>query len=672
MAKLETQISQIFLNPTDSKKLSLILFEEKLSANTHLFLLAELRNVQKRTELNDLSKISEMIIETFKANKKMPGEALFENTLAQINNNLAEMAHKGRKSWLGKFSALIALRSDSDFHIANSGYTSAWLKRRNNLTEILGPDKAKTHPLKTFLNFSSGRLAEGDNVVLASSSIFNYISVELFSKILNTPDLSEACGKVTEILKSSARPEEGFAVFMLNLSRKPAAVTAPGQVEAERELPAAIQAKAGKTPIKVASPAPAMPIYAPMPEDMEAEESLAVERPSLPSLNSLTKFSVPKFSLKIPKFSFNFSRFPGKAKFLPGISGPGKFFLASFALFAILFAMNITAFGVRKAQSKQLEKFNTISETFVNFLADAESSLLYKNMSQAMKLMSSAEGELAKLRQLNAEKAKAFESKFEEMNNKVNRVTVLRNLTPVFEMPYPVTMLARAGNGYLISNDNPNSLSVYAAGAVKNMFMLNSVDGQIRGLTHVSGMGNFVGVKDKIYFANESTKEFEQVEYASNGDLTALKFADPNRVYTLNKNTNQVMRFTAANKDLSSPTNLLKTTVNLKDAQDMEVNGDIFILFPDTVTKFNSSGQAVNFQLGTVSEPLRQMTKIRVGNQVYLLEPISNRVLIYSRAGELLNQVHFPELNDLQDLYVDEAQREMYLLNGSKVFKITF
>lgn len=673
MAKLETQINQIFINPTESRRVSFILFEEKLSANQHLYFIAELKDIQKKTELNDLSKISELIIDSFRGNKKTAGEAMFENTLAEINHKLGEFAHKGRKSWLGKFSALIALRNDKDIYLANTGHTSAWLKRKNNLNEILSPDKAETHPLKTFLNFSSGRLAENDYLVLTTTSLFNYISVELFSRTLNSYNLQDSCAKISEILKSSARSDEGFAVFMLELTKQ--AALAPSPVVEEKETilpsvapPAPAKSKKGKTKSAPQIPGiePVSPIYAPMPEDLYQEEVSAsvAEKTKLPAL--------PKISWKLPKpslkFNFNFPTFG----FLPNISGPAKFFLISFIVFAVLFAMNIAAFGVRKAQIKAQETFNASAQVFVDYLAEAESSLLYKNQNQAMQFMSSAETELVKLAQLNAAKAEPFRAKFEEMNNKVNRVTVLRNLTPIIELSYPVTVMARAGSGYLVSNENPNSLGMYNENTLTNLFMLNTTDGVIRGISHVSGEGNYVVSRDKIYQANQQSKEFEQMHYISNGDLYGLKFTDPNRIYTLNKASNQVVRLTvASNGKVSAPTNILKQDVSLADARDFAVDNDVYILFPDRLAKF-ANGNQVNFQLAEIYEPLSNLTRIRIGNQIYLLEPITKRVLIYSRQGELLNQVQFPELTELNDLYVDEAAREMHLLNGNKIYRITF
>jgi hypothetical protein len=288
-----------------------------------------------------------------------------------------------------------------------------------------------------------------------------------------------------------------------------------------------------------------------------------------------------------------------------------------------------------------------------------------------MKLMSSAETELHKLQQLDEEKSEQFRIKFEEMNNKVNRVTVLRGLTPVFDMPYPVTLMSKAGAGFLISNENPNSLAMYSDNKLTNLFMLNKTDGDIRGIAHVSGAGNFVATSNKIYRANPSSKEFEQMAYMSNSDLLGLKFVDPNRVYSLDRSTGQVTRLTVGSNSFSGQTTILKQSVDLAQARDLAVDSDVYVLFPDRLAKF-TGGQQTDFQLSPVSEALRGMTKLRVGNQVYLLEPVSKRVLIYSRAGQLLNQVQFPELTELNDLFVDENARELYLINGNKVYKITF
>src|SRR5262245_54672511 len=114
MPRFETQINQIYLSHPEGKKTSLILYEEAINASSHLFVLLELKDLQRKSDANSLKKISEIILESFKANKKLAAENLFESALSTINQNLADLAHSGLKSWVGKFSALLALKSSDN------------------------------------------------------------------------------------------------------------------------------------------------------------------------------------------------------------------------------------------------------------------------------------------------------------------------------------------------------------------------------------------------------------------------------------------------------------------------------------------------------------------------------------------------------------------------------
>lgn len=220
MARLETQINQIYLTHPEAKKTSLILYEEALSNSHHLFVVAELHDLQKKSESTDLKKISEIILASFRANKRLSAEALFESSLAQINQNLADMAHEGRKSWVGKFSCLVTLKTGDNIYLANNGQTSAWLKRKSELLEILPAEKRGTHPLKTFQNFTQGKISDQDGLILMTSSIFNYVSFELFSGLLSAHNVAEATAEISKILQESAPSDQAFSAFLLEFGKK--------------------------------------------------------------------------------------------------------------------------------------------------------------------------------------------------------------------------------------------------------------------------------------------------------------------------------------------------------------------------------------------------------------------------------------------------------------------
>jgi len=217
MAKLEAQISQIYLIHPEAKSNVIVLHDEKLSNSAQLFLLAEIKSGKHRSQSADLKKIAEIIISTFKANKKLPRESLFESSLAEINENLADLAHKGHKDWLNKFSAGILLAQNGSLYAANSGLVEVTLFRKNDLLEILPADKVQSHPLKIFQNFSVGRLKENDIAILAATNLFNYVSKELFFKILNLHGSEETARNISNILKDS-NSDEGFSCFLLKFA----------------------------------------------------------------------------------------------------------------------------------------------------------------------------------------------------------------------------------------------------------------------------------------------------------------------------------------------------------------------------------------------------------------------------------------------------------------------
>ncbi len=65
-----------------------------------------------------------------------------------------------------------------------------------------------------------------------------------------------------------------------------------------------------------------------------------------------------------------------------------------------------------------------------------------------------------------------------------------------------------------------------------------------------------------------------------------------------------------------------------------------------------------------------KFTLIRTDSQsdLYLLEPRNKRVVVFSKEGELINQLIFPEADNLKDFVIDFSNKKIYLLDGQKVY----
>lgn len=623
MAKLETQINQIYLTHPESKKTSLILYEEALSNTLHLFILAQLQDLSRKSEARDLKKISEIILVSFRTNKKLSGETLFETALSQINQNLADIAHEGHKSWVGKFSCLIVLKSSDNIYLANNGQTAAWLKRKSELMEILPAEKRGTHPLKTFVNFTQGKLLDGDNLIIATSNIFNYVSFELFQRLLNERSLNSACGEISKILKDSMNESQGFCAFLLEFSKKSA-------MQPTEEV---------------------LEIYAPLPEE-------TFTLPKLPVTNwHLFSFRFEK--LKIPKLKF-FSR-PG----FQNLSPAGKFFLISFTIFLLLFLIKVGSLSLQLQGKKTQAQIENLINQINDSIGKTESALIYRNDNDAVKFMSLTQNDFDSLQKLDPAKAAQLAPKIEQLKIQVNKINIVNDPKIFVELKHKPTYLSRASIGFLFANKDSNSLSLYN-NKLTDYFLLNSLKNDITGISYFTPAGVVVSAGNQIFHLDNNLKQFLPILAINNANIAAIKNAN-NALYVLDRN-NQVVKVASSKTKYISG---VSARGEFKDARDIAVDKDIYVLYPDHVTKF-VSGQPQAFPLPNMTDQLTNGTKIFTASNLYILESNKKRLIIMSKTGVLINQIYFPTTTETYDFYVDEPARAIYLLDDNKLYKITF
>ncbi len=626
MARLETEINQIYLTHPESKKSSLILYEEAISNSGHLFVVAELKDLQKKSEVADLKKITEIILESFRLNKRLAAETLFESALSQINQNLADLAHEGHKSWVGKFSCLIALKSGENIYLANNGQTSAWLARKAELLEILKPEKRGMHPLKTFVQFTQGRIIPSDLVVITTSNIFNFVSVELFGTILETNTASQATEKISKILKESMNPEDGFSAFLLSFAKR--------------------------TEERASAPIVTEAVYAPMPEEIHEELK---ERWTLPSVPALPKLSLPR--VKLPKI---------KWEFFQNLSTAGKFFFISFSVFLLLFIGNLGVYGIKLHGKKAQQKITDQVSLVAKEMADAQSAAIYKSNDEALKLLNQAEADYETLKKMDATRAAEFSDELQKLIDQINKVSTINEPRVLVELKHHPTFVTRTSIGLLFANQDSNSLSVYDS-SLKDYFVLNSLKTSITGITNYAPSGVTVSAGNSIYHIDTKLNQFEPIVNLGDANLLQTKVGG-NNLYTLDRNKSQLIKISfTKNKYTTSAI----ATSDLNNIRDFGMDKDAYLLYPDKIIKL-IGGIQQTFNYPTLTDPITNATKIFVGSNLYILEANKKRVVVLNKNGQLQNQIYFPSASTLLDLTVDEASRSLYLLDDNKLYKITF
>jgi len=113
------------------------------------------------------------------ANPRRGAIESFESTLHRINLALSELVKNGQTSWMRSLHGTIAVVDKENLHFSATGEGKILLFREGSLSDIgdgLASKEAASHPLKTFLEISSGQLVPNDCVLLATPE-----PLELFS-----------------------------------------------------------------------------------------------------------------------------------------------------------------------------------------------------------------------------------------------------------------------------------------------------------------------------------------------------------------------------------------------------------------------------------------------------------------------------------------------------------
>lgn len=109
------------------------------------------------------------------ANPRRGSLESFEATLHKMNVTLAELVKNGQTEWIGNLHGAIAVVEKHTLHFSVTGEGAILLFRGGTLSDIgegLASEEAKLHPLKTFVEISSGRLAAEDYILLSSPELF--------------------------------------------------------------------------------------------------------------------------------------------------------------------------------------------------------------------------------------------------------------------------------------------------------------------------------------------------------------------------------------------------------------------------------------------------------------------------------------------------------------------
>lgn len=147
------------------------------------------------------------------------------------------------------------------------------------------------------------------------------------------------------------------------------------------------------------------------------------------------------------------------------------------------------------------------------------------------------------------------------------------------------------------------------------------------------------------------------------------------RLYALDAAGGQIVRFQQADGKYGAGSQwLTDSSVSVTGAKAMAIDGSIFVLQANgTIIKLFSGKSVNDFSLTALSPNLAGALDITTDENttnLYVLDPANKRVVVLDKTGKLVSQITSPVFDNLKGMVVEEANKVIYLLNGTTVYSI--
>lgn len=668
MAELETQVVKIQLG--DSKQATSYVYtlaETVDSSGAELYMICELP-LFNPAAAEECQRISEAIAASLRRSYRRPAaNGTFENALTVINEELGKLQNLGKTHWLGKLNAVIAVKLRTKLSVTSVGKITALLHRDGNFAPVAEPSTPH-HPLKTFENFSEGKIRLGDLLVLSTSQLFNHISIDRFKNILKRNDLPDTAQEVIGTLNDVMGPEVACGTILAK--QVPA-----GSMDAEEEVDLGAYMAAPK----VASINQSSDWLDRM-KNMSATAltisktvggSVKEKFKQRPRIGDMIKKK--DGALQVVQSQFKRAATQVQPQTIKGYSKQKKIFMIAAAILLVAVITNVAIAKYFSGKAKTVTIANDAITAMEKLASDANAALLYGDEAQASNLLSELESKLnglGEVKEDQKEKIDSIRASATTLRNKLNNVAEaeVENLGTLSNGGHLIVV-----PGYLATETGRTIVSyVRASQNISDSALKTSEPITLSGYNKDTQAVIFNGTELLLWDFKTGIIGGAFSTSVPNADSARSLVVYNGKAYLLDRAGRKIMKYTVGDSAISSPTASLENIDELANASDITIDGSIYIATNGTILKYNS-GVKEEFNLGVSNLP--DNTKIYTENgfvNLYVLDPAGRRIVVLSKEGAVVQTLTSSQFNDLKDFYVDEKSKTIYVLNNNQLLKVSF
>ncbi len=665
MENLETQVAKIEIgNNKQTSTYVFVLAETDPDTLSELFIIVELP-LFNPAAAPDCERLAQIIAAALRRSyRKHISENTFENSLTQINEELANLAELGKTHWVGKLNALVSAKTDDNLHISTTGKIHALLLRGGEFISVADSPLVH-HPLKTFENFALGKLKLGDTLIFSTSQLFNHLSVDRLKNILRDSSLPAAAQQVIEILQDNAGPEIAFGALM-STQVEPGSIP---EFEEEIDLEEYMAASGGwqQWPKRAWSSIANL-----LRRGAGAAMDLIKNRKRAEVIQLINKNRQ-----NLAAAAENARRNLSPQKFAQ-FSRTKKFFLISALVLLVALIANIAIGAHYKSVRAKAEQIKNTFAAIGNNLNNVNASYLYGDEANATAALKNIQDQINTLNDLNPTQQQELDNinkQVAELRDKIERkesleptaVATLSSADSLIKLPnYFATQTGEAiisynrGNGNIQDNILKSSETIVRSVPVKPGLAV------IYNGTSLMAWNSDTGSLGSPFVQNVPTAE----------RATGLAYYPINRrVYIVDKSAGDVLSFIVGDTNLSKPVVSIDTIDDARRAVDLAVDGAIYLLTDSGRIGKYVSGSPVEFNQPGLFVPISGRGRIYSQSDfkyLYVLDPENRRMLILDKKGGVVKQLVSGQFNNLKDFAIDEKNRIIFVLNDNSLLKINF
>ncbi len=662
--------ARLYLSPKD---------EAELGGLGRLFILVEAKSREKKIA-QSLQQIINELSEYYYHSPTKNTEAALETTAQYFNENVVDITGKNLKWIKDKINILIAGIQEDKLILTSYGQIKLWLFRDNKIHDVTADQgQRKATGKKILSQLISGKLKNNDVLLITNNTIFDYFSDEKIKKTVTTLAPTQACAFFKNTLLDY-KIKVNFATILIKFIKNKTHSITDAQTEYEafpqsQKDNAAIelntegymarlakafrqtyrqytekikQAYSKKKPSKLAAP-----------KAEKTEKTQATRHDETAALSLKDKLINKVKALKIAEY---------------------RLFILIFIV-AALFASSLWVIGNKKEIARQNNEFSKLATQTNNKIDSVESALIYKDKIRAQELLQEANQLLNSLKDKldakNPEQQKKYAQVADRIKAQINKVYQLETLNKLpslaeFNIQPQSNLFLGPKNILYVSGQNSlykiNSHNKTLNKVIDLKEAVNKINDWEQNKIMLSDGQNMIWLIDtNNYSLNKITFKLP----ADNSQITDIS-SYAKKIYVLDKATNNIYKYRYNNGSFKQPVKWLKEEADVKQAQKILVDGNVWLVEQGGKIKKLFKGKEEIFNLKGLYEPLGEQIKLWTAdnlNFLYIIDQEKNRIIIADKDGRVKRQLLGEGLEKILSVAPNHTENELYILTTNHVYK---